>query len=151
MKPPSFAILTVIIGSVALPAGAQLTLDWFQISAGAATSTGGVYTVTGTVGQSDAGTMTGGQFGLVGGFWAIIAVPTPGAPTLAITRTSTNTVVVFWPSPSAGFELEQNSDLVTTDWAAVPQTPTDDGTTKCVTVGPPQRSLFFRLRRSLGP
>ena len=48
---------------------------------GGGTSTGGGYTVTGTIGQPDAGTMGGGTFSLNGGFWGIIAaIQTPGAP-----------------------------------------------------------------------
>jgi hypothetical protein len=56
------------------------------VAGGGGTSTGGVYAVSGTIGQLDAsGTMTGGSYSLTGGFWALYAVQTPGAPTLTIT------------------------------------------------------------------
>src|SRR6266481_7265796 len=85
------------------------SIDWFTIDGGGGTSTGGVYTVSGTIGQPDAGHMSGGNFTIDGGFWGIIAaVQSPGAPLLAITRTTTNTVAVSWPSPSMGFVLQQN-------------------------------------------
>ena len=42
-----------------------------------------MYSVSGTIGQHDAGgPMTGGNYSLTGGFWALYAVQTPGAPCL---------------------------------------------------------------------
>jgi len=53
----------------ALPASAQFSIDWFTFDGGGGTSTGGVYTVSGTIGQPDAGAMSGGSYSLAGGFW----------------------------------------------------------------------------------
>src|SRR5450759_4556388 len=73
------------------------SIDWFTIDGGGGTSTGGVYSVSGTIGQHDASeAMTGGNYSLTGGFWALYAVQTPGAPVLSIQLTTTNTVVVSW-------------------------------------------------------
>src|SRR5262245_59786856 len=85
-------------------AHAQFSIDWSKIAGGSGTSTGGVFSVTGTIGQPDAGpTLSGGNFSLTGGFWSLISVvQTPGAPLLTIIR-SNNTVTVSWPSPSTGF------------------------------------------------
>src|SRR5437899_1308639 len=70
-------------------------IDWFTIDGGGGTSTGGVYSVSGTIGQPDAGVMSGGSYSLAGGFWAIIGVlPEPGAPLLMVTRIAPNTVRV---------------------------------------------------------
>ena len=46
--------------------------------------------------------MTGGNYSLTGGFWALIAaVQTPGAPLLTITfNPQLSTINVSWPSPS---------------------------------------------------
>jgi hypothetical protein len=52
--------------------------------------------------------MTGGNVTLTGGFWALSALQTPAAPLLSIQLTSTNTVQIFWPSPSPGFNLQVN-------------------------------------------
>ena len=83
-----------------LPLPAQYSIDWYSIDGGGGTSTGGVYTVSGTIGQPDAGAMSGGNYTLQGGFWAVIAaVQTPGAPTLSIRMTATNSVIVSWPAP----------------------------------------------------
>jgi hypothetical protein len=132
----------------ALTANAQsYSIDWFTIDGGGGTSTGGVYSVSGTIGQPDAGHMSGGNFTLDGGFWGIIAaVQTPGAPLLAIRRTSTNTVAVSWPSPSTGFTLQQNANgLAPANWSNVLATPIDDGTTRTLIVNPPTGNRFYRL------
>src|SRR5437667_9820143 len=97
--------VALLLAGGAFTAHAQsYSIDWFTIDGGGGTSTGSVYSVSGTIGQPDAGRMSGGNFTIDGGFWGLIAaVQTPGAPTLTITRTTTNTVAVVWPSPSTGF------------------------------------------------
>jgi hypothetical protein len=48
----------------------QLTLPWWTVDGGGATfSTGGGYTLGGTIGQPDAGVLTGDGYILGGGFW----------------------------------------------------------------------------------
>lgn len=126
---------------------AQYAIDWYTIDGGGGTSTGGVYSVSGTIGQPDAGTvMTGGNYSLTGGFWSAVAVQTPGAPLLSIAATPTNTVVISWPSPAAGFVLQQNTNLGSTNWTTVATPPTDDGSTRSVIVSPPVGNRFYRLR-----
>ncbi len=57
-------------------ASAQLSIPWFTIDGGGGTSSGGAFTLSGTIGHTDAGTpMTGGAFTLTGGFWAGVATP----------------------------------------------------------------------------
>jgi len=122
-------------------------IDWWTVDGGGGTSTGGVYAVSGTIGQPEAGgPMIGGNYTLTGGFWSLLAiVQTPGAPLLTITRTATNTVVVSWPSPSTGWQLQQNADLNTINWVTPPETVTDDGSTKSIVVNPPVGNRFYRL------
>lgn len=67
------------------------------------------------------------------------------APSLSISLTPTNTVVISWPSPSAGFGLYANTNLATTNWTAVGTTPADNGSTKTVVINPPAGNQFFRL------
>src|SRR6266446_6003750 len=99
------------------------SIDWFTIDGGGGTSTGGVYTVSGTIGQPDAGHMSGGNFTIDGGFWGIIAaIQTPGSPLLRVVLTSTNTVIVAWPVASTGFSLQENASLGTTNWSNVTNT-----------------------------
>ena len=56
-----------IVSASALAAG--YTLDWWTVDGGGATSsTGGSYSLGGTIGQPDAGTSTGGTYAWSGGF-----------------------------------------------------------------------------------
>jgi hypothetical protein len=115
---------------------------------GGGTSTGGVFAVSGTIGQPDAGAMSGGNYTLQGGFWSVIAaVQTPGAPLLRIAVTATNTVVVAWPNPSTGFVLQQNGDLNTANWSAVTTPPLVVGEEKQVILTPPAGNRFYRLHQ----
>jgi hypothetical protein len=121
-------------------------MDWYKVSGGGGTSTGGVYSVSGTIGQHDAGgPMTGGNYSLTGGFWALYAVQTPGAPVLSIKLTTTNTAMVYWASPSTGFNLEVNTNLATANWVTNSQSVTDNGTIKYILVNPPTGNRYYRL------
>ena len=127
-------------------AWAQYSIDWHKVSGGGGTSAGGVYSVSGTIGQHDAGgPMTGGNFSLTGGFWALSAVQTPGAPVLSIQLTTTNTAMVYWPSPSARYNLQVNTKLATTNWLTPAESVTDNGTIKYIIVNPPSGNRFYRL------
>jgi hypothetical protein len=128
-----------------LPARAQqYSIDWYRISGGGGTSTGGIYQVTGTIGQHNAGgPMTGGNYSLTGGFWALISVlQTPGAPTLYISH-SGNTVTVYWENVS-GWTLQQNANLATANWSASSGVTTSNGT-NYLNMANPSGNLFFRL------
>lgn len=123
----------------------SFTIDWHTIDGGGGTSTGGVYSVSGTIGQPDAGVMSGGGYSIIGGFWSIEAVQMPGAPLLTIRRTQANTIVISWPSPSAGFSLQQIGNLNLSNWASPAEAITDNGTNKFIIVNPPTGNRFYRL------
>ena len=140
-------ILSVLISLSAFPALAQYSIDWYKVSGGGGTSTGGVYSVSGTIGQHDAGgPMTGANYSLIGGFWSLYAVQTPGAPVLNIKLTTTNTAMVYWSSPSTGYNLQVNTNLATTNWVAPAETVNDNGTIKFIIVNPPAGKKFYRLK-----
>ena len=132
--------------------GQSYSIDWYKVSGGGGTSTGGPvigtnYSVSGTIGQHDAGgPMTGGNFSLTGGFWSLYAVQTPGAPVLSIKLTTTNTAQVYWPSPSTGWNLQVNTNLVSTNWVTPAESVTDNGTIKFIIVNPPSGNRFYRLK-----
>jgi hypothetical protein len=140
-------VLGCFVGLTKSALAQNYSIDWHTIDGGGGTSTGGVYSVTGTIGQPDAGAlMTGGNYTLQGGFWAIQAVQTPGAPLLSISRTTTNTVVVSWPSPSTGWTLQQNTNSISSvNWSNAPGTIQDNGTTKTLIVNPPTGNRYYRL------
>lgn len=136
------------LAALVMPIQAQsYSIPWYKVSGGGGTSTGGVYSVSGTIGQIDAGgPLTGGNYSLTGGFWALYAVQTPGAPVLSIELTTTNTAMVYWPSPSAGFNLEVNTNLATANWVTPSQSVTDNGTIKYIIVNPSAGTRFYRLK-----
>ena len=124
------------------------SIDWYKIAGGGGTSTGGVYSVSGTIGQADASApLTGGNFSVTGGFWSLVnVVQTPGAPTLNITR-SGNTVTVYWQDVS-GWSLVQSSSVATpiASWSAS-SSPTLTGGTNYLNLVSPAGNLFFRLKK----
>ena len=137
----------ILLLSLLLPAvgfAQQYSIDWYKAAGGGGTSTGGTYAVSGTIGQHDAGgPMTGGNYSLTGGFWALFAVQTAGAPTLYISH-SGNTVTVYWQAV-AGWNLQQNSNLsVPAGWTGSSGVTTSGGT-NYLTLTPPTGNWFFRL------
>lgn len=44
-------------------------IPWWTADGGGGTSSAGNYSLSGTIGQADAGAMTGGNYRLAGGFW----------------------------------------------------------------------------------
>lgn len=57
-------------GDGAGPRGGSYDLTWYTIDGGGAMFTsGGDFELSGTIGQPDAGVLTGGGFQLTGGFW----------------------------------------------------------------------------------
>jgi hypothetical protein len=80
---------------------------------------------------------------------AIFAAGTAGkctAPSLTIFRSTTNTAVVSWPSPSTDFGLQQNTNGVSSvNWSNVATAPADNGTNKFIIFDPPIGNRFYRL------
>src|SRR5450432_1580392 len=118
------------------------SVNWYKVSGGGGTSTVGVYSVSGTIGQHDAGgPMTGGGYSVTGGFWALYAVQTPGAPVLTITYSGGSQAVVSWPLSVTGWTLQTNTDLHTGTWGNYLGSVVNNSATVTSKVG----NLFFRL------
>src|ERR1017187_6367981 len=64
---------------------------------------------------------------------------------LGIAPSGTN-LTLFWPSPPGGFVLQQNSDLTTTNWTTVTNTPTMTNLQNQVTLSPTSGNQFYRLK-----
>ena len=132
----------------------NFAIDWFTIDGGGGTSTGGVYSISGTIGQPDAGpVLTGGNYSLVGGFWSIVAaIQTPGAPLLTVTRNPANgDVTVSWPTPADGWVLDQTSAMdsppAAISWSQVAFPYQTNATAISITVPSPSGNRFYRLRK----
>jgi hypothetical protein len=122
--------------------------DWVTIDGGGGVSTGGEYSLSGTIGQPDAGVMSGGKFSLIGGFWGVaLARPELPPPVLRIRR-SGNAVIVSWPNPSTGFQLQMTSSLTPlAGWINVSQTPVVVDGESHVIIPDPVEARFYRLRK----
>ena len=69
-------VLALAVVSVALAAGQAFapSITWWTVDGGGGLSAAGAYSLTGTIGQPDAGpvsgaAMTGGAYSLTGGYW----------------------------------------------------------------------------------
>jgi hypothetical protein len=124
------------------PAFAQYAINWSTIDGGGGTSTGGVYSVSGTIGQPDAGpTMTNGQFSVTGGFWTLpTAVQTPDAPVLTIAPATPGHATISWSPNTPGFVLQETWNLSPTNW-----TNSLSGATNPIVVPASVPAKFYRL------
>jgi hypothetical protein len=103
-RPTLGVVLAIVLGASATPGLAQYSITRFTIDGGGGMSSAGSYVLSGTTGQPDAGTLSGGTYVLAGGFWfgggAPSSVPeTPGAPAGAIIETRIDPVN---PNPCHG-------------------------------------------------
>jgi len=124
-----------IILLVGAAAGAQKALgpaydlSWHTIDGGGGTSTGGTYSLSGTIGQHDASTslMTGGTFELAGGFWAGGGEPFP--PCLGdiepdggdqdVDIDDYTEVVLNWGGPGPQGDTDDDSDVDIDDFTNI--------------------------------
>jgi len=66
-------------------------------------------------------------------------------PDLSIALTSTNMAMISWSLTPTGFDLQQNTNLNTTNWIPPPETTSSNGTHKFIIANPPTGNRFFRL------
>jgi hypothetical protein len=141
-------VLILLLTLAAAPPASCLaqsySIDRFSIDGGGGASTGGVYTVSGTIGQPDAGgLMTGGQFTLTSGFWALpIAVQSSNAPTLLILPAAPGWATISWTPAAPAFVLQFSPTLTPPAW-----TNALSGATNLVTVPATLPTRFYRLAK----
>jgi hypothetical protein len=110
--------------SLSAVAGAQNVALTASVSAGGAgTSTGGVVTVSATIGQLAAGTMSADNVVIRGGFWReAVAVQSIGAPMLTIKNHLDGSATISWSPNTSGFLLQETSvlDGSAISWSSAP-------------------------------
>jgi uncharacterized repeat protein (TIGR03803 family) len=57
-----------------------------------------------------------------------------------------NGVIISWPSPSTGYVLQQNGNLLPSGWSNFTGVTNNNGTTQSVTVSPATGTQFYRLQ-----
>lgn len=136
-------ILSLLAGIAACGASDPYSIDWFKSAGGGGTSTGGAYSVSGTIGQPDAGTMSGGPFTLTGGFWALpVAVQSSNAPTLLIISGAPGFATISWTPATPGFVLQVSDTLTPPAW-----TNALSAATNPVSIPATLPARFYRLNR----
>jgi uncharacterized repeat protein (TIGR01451 family) len=99
--------------------GQALDITWYTVDGGGATfSTGGTYSLGGTIGQPDAsGPLAGGNFSVIGGFWGVAVsladlsiTKTDGLASAVPGQSVTYTIVVS----NAGPDPDPNAQVVDT-------------------------------------
>jgi hypothetical protein len=142
MKNPIHRLMLALV-FLTLPAAAQTySINWSTIDGGGGTSTGGVYSVSGTIGQPDAsGPMTNGQYSVTGGFWALpTAIQVIGAPTLTIAAAGPGQATISWAPTTPGFILQESWNLASGNW-----TNSTSGATNPTMVPATAPGKFYRL------
>ena len=136
-------LFTVALSPVLSPLlhAQNYSIDWYTIDGGGGTSSGGPYILSGTIGQPDAGRLSGGSFTIDGGFWGgVFAVQQVGAPTLQIQSAGPN-FTISWSPNTAGFVLQVTDNLSHPAWTNAPSGPTNP-----IPVSPSAQTRFYRLR-----
>lgn len=138
-----FVASLVFLSSAIIGFAQSYSIDWHTIDGGGGTSTGGVYSVSGTIGQPDAGTtpMTNGQYSVTGGFWVLpTAVQVTNAPTLTIVPAGAGQATISWTPNTPGFVLQETWVLSPANWTNSPS-----GATNPVVVPATLPTKFYRL------
>ncbi len=122
----------------------SLPVNWSSIDGGGGTSTGGAFSVRGTIGQPDAGgPFSGGAYSVTGGYWALTApVQTHGAPVLTITPLGPGQLTVSWTPNTPGYVLQETPGLSPPIWSNSPS-----GAANPVNVSATPRTKFYRLSK----
>lgn len=90
----SGGVWAALLISIATPTQAQFEVTRSTMDGGGGSSGGGEFQVSGTVGQPDAGVLSGGGYQLTGGFWGI------GVESTTPTETPTETTETPTPTPT---------------------------------------------------
>ncbi|MCB1098556.1 MAG: hypothetical protein KDN22_23490 [Verrucomicrobiae bacterium] len=155
MKTHTKLITTAAICILGMAAGntsqaQQYAIEKYTIDSGGGTSSGGTYSVTGTIGQPDAsGVSSSGKYTVSGGYWGglLTIIPTTGAPELTITPSGKTSVKLTWKDPDDAWVLSTTSSLKTGDWKASTFPMTQNGAKRSATVALPASPTFFRLQK----
>lgn len=136
-------IVVLFLATFAIAASAQYAINWHTIDGGGGTSTNAPYSLSGTIGQPDAGSaMTNGQYSVIGGFWALPqAVQVTGAPTLSIAPGAPGFATISWAPATLGFVLQETPSLNPAAWTNSPS-----GSLNPVSVSTTNPAKFYRLK-----
>lgn len=120
---PAFALalLVWLLGMLYVPAAPLCAIQWSTMDAGGCSSASALCSLTGTIGQPDAGRASSANCVLEGGFWG--GASDSGVPPLTIEVTATN-VIISWPATAGNWILQQSISGASGPWTEVTTPPT---------------------------
>ncbi|EEF62874.1 hypothetical protein [Pedosphaera parvula] len=130
-----------------LASAQSYNMDWFTVDGGGGTSSGGAFSINGTVGQPDAGVLSGGGYTVEGGYWSGVSIiQNTNAPILNIRLAGSN-AILSWPVGISGFSLEETGAPDSGLWSPTSQAVLDTDTTHTVTVPAVNIIKCYRLKK----
>jgi hypothetical protein len=75
--PLTLLVVLILTVTVMAQTGGDYDLYWWTVDGGGGTSSGGIFSLSGTAGQPDAGLLSGGVYTVGGGFWGGEEITTP--------------------------------------------------------------------------
>ena len=128
--------------------GQAYSIESYVIAGGVGSSSGGGFSLSGTVAEPSAGSvLTGGAYTLRGGFWPGIILSAEGEIPQLFIQLSGESVTLSWTPATAGFVLEQSGDVLSDAWLPAP-TPSSSGASPAFS---PARCGGTTARRSRTP
>lgn len=109
----SFLVLAIAVCTLTAPAFCDYSIPWYSIDGGGAKSTGGQYSLTGTIGQPDTGQSSGDNYVLSSGF-------RPGTFGCTVNLTDLMILAQQWLAEGEGYtaDLDDNKYVDFADFAA---------------------------------
>ncbi|MBL9168907.1 MAG: hypothetical protein JNN07_14300 [Verrucomicrobiales bacterium] len=138
-----WSVMLVVVLSLRVNAQNH-SIDWFTVDGGGGTSSADVYSLSGTIGQPDPGTtLAGGDYSLVGGFWALLATSQDQTgPVLSVALAPEGRVRLSWVPNAPGYVLQETLQLSRPDWKNVA-----DGSTNPRLIPAGSSARYYRLQK----
>ena len=96
-------VALVVLGLIVSSSWGQYEINWYTIDGGGGASSGGDFTLTGTIGQPDAAYSRGGNYELLGGFW-------PGGPLCFVDFEHFARFAEYWSEKGIGLPADLHED-----------------------------------------
>ncbi|MDH4240135.1 MAG: hypothetical protein OEW48_11280 [Phycisphaerae bacterium] len=93
----------LVLGLIVSSSWGQYQISWYTVDGGGGASSGGDFTLTGTIGQPDAAYSAGGNYELLGGFW-------PGGPLCFVDFEHFARFAQYWLETGTGLPADLYED-----------------------------------------
>jgi hypothetical protein len=143
------SFIHLLVGFVVAPAACaqEFSIPWFTLNGSGGSSSGGAFSLSSTIAPVASEPLSGGGFTVAGGVWSLAAtVVSPDTPLLRVQLTAGG-ILLAWPHPSDGFQLEESPSLTAPVWSNVAALPSVVGAEKQVILPAPPGHRFFRLHK----